>query len=117
MSPVLLPRLEKDCLHDKLKLTLAGRYDKSENFEGRFTPRVTGVYTVAPNNNIRASYQTGYRNPTTQDQYIDLAVGGGSTRLIGGLPSIVEKYKSINQYSGNGSKLQGIPCNCGSRYT
>ncbi|MGF1925691.1 MAG: TonB-dependent receptor domain-containing protein, partial [Bacteroidia bacterium] len=72
-------------LTDKFKVTVAGRYDKSKNFEGRLTPRVTGVYTVAPNNNLRMSYQTGYRNPTTQDQYIDLAVGGGSTRLIGGL--------------------------------
>lgn len=77
---------------DKFKMTLAGRYDKSKNFEGRITPRVTAVYTVAPNNNIRASFQTGYRNPTTQDQYIDLAVGGGSTRLIGGLPESINKY-------------------------
>ncbi|RZL50123.1 MAG: TonB-dependent receptor [Pedobacter sp.] len=77
---------------DKFKMTVAGRYDKSKNFEGRITPRVTGVWTVAPNNNIRASFQTGYRNPTTQDQYIDLAVGGGSTRLIGGLPEAINKY-------------------------
>ncbi|WP_316765197.1 TonB-dependent receptor [Pedobacter frigiditerrae] len=77
---------------EKFKLTVAGRYDKSKNFEGRITPRVTGVWTVAPNNNIRASFQTGYRNPTTQDQYIDLAVGGGSTRLIGGLPESINKY-------------------------
>ncbi|MES2650134.1 MAG: TonB-dependent receptor [Bacteroidota bacterium] len=79
-------------LSDKFKVTVAGRYDKSKNFEGRLTPRVTGVYTVAPNNNLRMSYQTGYRNPTTQDQYIDLAVGGGSTRLIGGLPESFNKY-------------------------
>ncbi len=80
-------------LTDKFKMTVAGRYDKSKNFEGRLTPRVTGVYTVAPNNNLRLSYQTGYRNPTAQDQYIDLAVGGGSTRLIGGLPESIEKYQ------------------------
>lgn len=79
-------------LGDIFKLTLAGRYDKSMNFEGRFTPRVTGVLTVAPNNNIRASYQTGYRNPTTQNQYIDLEVLGGATKLIGGLPASLQKY-------------------------
>jgi outer membrane receptor protein involved in Fe transport len=88
-------QLGKKMFDDKLKLTVAGRYDKSQNFEGRFTPRVTGVLTVAPNNNIRASYQTGYRNPTTQDQYIDLAVGGGATRLIGGLPELLDKYGLI----------------------
>ncbi|TCD02161.1 TonB-dependent receptor [Pedobacter frigidisoli] len=74
------------------KLTVAGRYDKSTNFEGRFTPRITGVFTVAKNNNIRLSFQTGYRNPTTQNQYIDLSVGGGSQRLIGGLPEFLSKY-------------------------
>ena len=84
--------LGKKLLNDKFKLTFAGRYDKSSNFEGRFTPRITGVFTVAPNNNIRLSYQTGYRNPTTQNQYIDLSVGGGSTRLIGGIPEMVQKY-------------------------
>lgn len=79
-------------LGQSFKLAVSGRYDKNMNFEGQFTPRVTGVYTVAPNNNIRLSYQTGYRNPTTQNQYIDLSVGGGSTRLIGGLPEMVQKY-------------------------
>ena len=79
-------------LADAFKLSFSGRYDKNENFKGRFTPRITGVYTVAPNNNIRLSYQTGYRNPTAQNQYIDLSVGGGSTRLIGGLPASLTKY-------------------------
>ncbi|MCX2484087.1 TonB-dependent receptor [Pedobacter sp. MR2016-24] len=86
-------QLGKKMFNDKFKLTVAGRYDKNQNFEGRFTPRVTGVFTVAPNQNIRASFQTGYRNPTTQNQYIDLAVGGGSQRLIGGLPEILNKYE------------------------
>lgn len=92
-------QVAKKMFNDKFKLSVAGRYDKSENFEGRFTPRVTGVLTVAPNNNIRASFQTGYRNPTTQDQYIDLAVGGGSTRLIGGLPESITRY---NLYANKG---------------
>ena len=86
-------QIGKKLFNDKLKLTTALRYDKNENFDGRFTPRVSGVLTVAPNNNIRASYQSGFRNPTTQNQYIDLLVGGSSgTRLIGGLPSLLDKY-------------------------
>ncbi|WP_316821525.1 TonB-dependent receptor [Pedobacter gandavensis] len=88
-------QLGKKLFNEKLKLTFSGRYDKSSNFDGRFTPRITGVFTVAPNNNIRVSYQTGYRNPTTQNQYIDLSVGGGSQRLIGGLPSSLAKYNLL----------------------
>lgn len=86
-------QLGKKLFNEKLKLTLAARYDKNQNFDGRFTPRITGVYTVARDQHIRLSYQTGYRNPTTQDQYIDAAVGGGTQRLIGGLPGALVKYE------------------------
>jgi iron complex outermembrane receptor protein len=76
---------------DMLKLTGSIRYDKNENFKGQFTPRVSGVLTVAKDNNIRASYQTGFRNPTNQNMFIDLQVRPG-TRVIGGLPGPLNKY-------------------------
>ena len=78
-------QLQKRLLGDVLKLTASGRYDKSTNFDGRFTPRITALYKVAQDNNIRISFQTAYRFPSTQDQYINLNTPG--TRLIGGLPS------------------------------
>lgn len=88
-------QIAKKMFDDKFKLAVSGRYDKSSNFDGRFTPRVSGVLTVAPDNNIRVSYQTGYRNPTTQNQYIDLSVAGGLQRLIGGIPSMLNKYNML----------------------
>lgn len=88
-------QVAKKLFNDKFKLSVSGRYDKSTNFDGRFTPRISGVLTVAPNNNIRVSYQTGYRNPTTQNQYIDLSVAGGRQRLIGGLPEMLNKYNML----------------------
>jgi len=89
-------QLGKKLFDDRLKITLAGRYDKNQNFRGRLTPRLTGVYTVAPDHNIRVSYQTGYRNPTTQDQYTYAVVGGGSQILIGGLPELLNKVDLYN---------------------
>jgi outer membrane receptor protein involved in Fe transport len=86
-------QLGKKMFNDKLKLTVAGRYDKNQNFEGRFTPRITGLYSISPDHNIRVSYQTGYRNPTAQDQYINAVVGGGSQILVGGLPELLDKYQ------------------------
>jgi outer membrane receptor protein involved in Fe transport len=86
----------KKMLSDKLKITLAGRYDKNQNFKGRLTPRITGVYTLAQDHNLRVSYQTGYRNPTTQDQYTYAIVGGGSQILIGGLPELITKANLYN---------------------
>ncbi len=70
---------------EALKLTVSGRYDKNQNFEGRFTPRVTALIKVAENNNLRLSYQSAYRFPSNQQQWINLVVG--STRLVGSNPS------------------------------
>jgi outer membrane receptor protein involved in Fe transport len=83
-------QIQKGFFNDLLKITVAGRYDKNSNFQGRFTPRVTAVFQVAKDNFIRASYQTAYRFPSTQNQYINLQTG--SARLIGGLPQFITYY-------------------------
>lgn len=62
-------------LADALKLTGSLRYDKNSNFEGRITPRISAVYTFNETHNIRASFQTGFRNPDTQAQYIYFPAG------------------------------------------
>lgn len=78
-----------------LRLTASGRYDKNENFEGRFTPRVTAVVKVAENNNIRLSYQTAYRFPSTQMQWINLDLV--SYKLIGGNKA----FEQIHRFNSN----------------
>ena len=83
----------KRLLDDKLKLTASIRYDKNENFDGSFTPRVSAVYTVAKTHNFRASYQTGFRNPTPVDQFIKLNVG--PITILGGVPN---NSKGMNVY-------------------
>ncbi|HET8860793.1 MAG TPA: TonB-dependent receptor [Marivirga sp.] len=80
----------KKVMDDKLKLTGSARVDKNQNFDAVFSPRLSAVYEVAENNNIRASFQTGFRNPTTQGQHINLNII--SSRLLGGLPQYAETY-------------------------
>lgn len=77
-------QVQKSLLNDVLRLTGSLRYDKNQNFTGRFTPRATALIKVSPNNSFRISYQTAYRFPSNQDQYINLITP--SARLIGGLP-------------------------------
>ena len=77
-------QLGKKILNEKLKLSGSLRYDKNQNFEGRFTPRASGVYTVTENHHFRTSYQTGFRNPTPGDQYIKL--NAGPITILGGVP-------------------------------
>lgn len=84
-------QLRKKLLNDVLTLTGALRYDKQTNFDGRWTPRVTAVIKVAKDNNIRLSFQTAYRFPTNQNQYISLITGAGA--LIGCLPEFQDYYK------------------------
>ncbi len=81
----------KGFMDDRLRVTVSGRYDKNENFKGKFTPRATMLFKVAEDNNIRLSAQTAYRFPSTQQQWINLGVGGNTT-LIGGDPSFREFY-------------------------
>lgn len=84
-------QLSKRFLDDLLKFSVSGRYDKNDNFKGRFTPRATLVVKLEEDHNLRLSYQTAYRFPTTQNQWINLLIGGG-TRLMGGLPQLRDYY-------------------------
>lgn len=86
-------QIKKKLLNDVLTLMASGRFDKQTNFEGKFTPRLAAVIKVARDNNIRLSYQTSYRFPSNQNQYINLRIGGGSTFLIGLLPEFQNLYK------------------------
>jgi len=83
-------QLKKRLFDDFLTLTGAIRYDNQTNFDGRWTPRLTAVMRVAKDNNIRLSFQTAYRFPSNQDQYIDLNTG--SVILVGALPEFVTRY-------------------------
>lgn len=78
-------QLSKLLLADKLKLVASARYDKNQNFDGSFTPRASAVYSPVKNHNFRASFQTGFRNPTPVDQYIKLFVG--PITILGGAPA------------------------------
>ncbi len=77
----------KKLFNNRLTLSASGRIDKNENFKGKVTPRYTALVKVAEDNNIRFSYQTAYRFPTTQQQFIKLQVGS-NIYLLGGLPWI-----------------------------
>ncbi len=86
-------QLKKKLFNDVLTLMASGRFDKQTNFKGKFTPRVTATIKVAKDNHIRLSYQTAYRFPSNQNQYISLRLGGGSSFLIGALPEFQTYYK------------------------
>ena len=85
------------------------RYDKAQNFEGNFSPRVSFAFAGGENknNNFRASFQTGFRNPTTQDQYIGLDVG--SAILLGGVEDNLDRFTTtfVDNDDGNTYTVTG----------
>ena len=92
-------------LSDDLELKLTGsvRYDKSEFFDGNISPRLSAGLTVNRDHNIRASVQTGFRNPTTQDLFIGLDSGAGF--LVGSAPANLGRWSRPLDVSGPGQAL------------
>lgn len=95
-------QVQKKLLSDRLKFTGSVRYDKSENFDGNFSPRVSFVYSAdeQKNHNFRGSFQTGFRNPSTQDQYIGFNIG--SRVLIGSAKDNLLRFSETLPISANG---------------
>lgn len=86
-----------------IKLTGSVRYDKNEFFDGFFSPRFSAGYTINRNHNVRASIQTGFRNPTTQDLFIGL--NAGRAILVGAAPDNLDRYSRPWDVSGGGQLL------------
>lgn len=100
-------QVQKKFMDDRLKFTGSIRYDKAQNFDGQFSPRVSFVYSAGDlkNHNFRASFQTGFRNPTTQDQYIGLDLGPFA--LVGSAPDNLDRYIEVMDVSAAGQMLNG----------
>ncbi|TKB98865.1 TonB-dependent receptor [Pedobacter cryophilus] len=73
----------KTFLDDALKIQVAGRLDDFKNFDAKFSPRASAVYTFGDKrqHNFRSSYGVAFRSPTQIDQYIRLDIG--SALLLG----------------------------------
>lgn len=101
-------QVQKKFMDDRLKFTGSIRYDKADNFDGNYSPRVSLVYSAgeAKNHVFRGSFQTGFRNPTTQDQYIGFNVGNAV--LLGSAPDNLERYvETLDVTSPLGQALVG----------
>ncbi|WP_291100370.1 MULTISPECIES: TonB-dependent receptor domain-containing protein [unclassified Flavobacterium] len=101
-------QLQKKLMEDRLKFTGSIRYDKSKNFAGNYSPRLSLVYSAGENkqHNFRASFQTGFRNPSTQDQYIGFNVGNAV--LVGSAPDNLLRYsETLPVSAGYGQAFAG----------
>lgn len=100
-------QVQKKFMDDRFKFTGSVRYDKAQLFEGFFSPRVSFVYSAGDKkqHNFRASYQTGFRNPTTQDLYIGLDLGPFA--LIGSAADNLDRFQETFNVSASGQAVNG----------
>jgi iron complex outermembrane receptor protein len=87
-------QVTKTMLHDRLKLTAAGRVDESRNFKAVVSPRASVVYSLdaARLHNFRLSYNQAYRSPTQQGQYLQLDLG--RVLLLGNISGGFQGYST-----------------------
>ena len=102
-------QIQKKLLEERLKLTGSIRYDKSELFDGNFSPRLSVGYTAGArrSHNLRASVQTGFRYPTTQDLFIGL--DAGRAILVGSAESNLDRDVRTYTLSGVGAAVTNSP--------
>ncbi len=84
----------KTVFDDKLKLFGSLRYDYNPYFDPKFTPRLAAVYSPDENNNIRFTYQLGYRFPSLFEALS--YVNNGRVKRVGSLPFIDEGLGYLN---------------------
>ncbi|MCP4439206.1 MAG: TonB-dependent receptor [Aureispira sp.] len=85
----------KSLFKDILSIQASARLDKNQNFAFRVTPRASAVISWGEkrNHNFRMSFQTGFRNPGTQETYIALDVS--QAILLGGVEDNINNYNYV----------------------
>lgn len=95
-------QLSKIFLENSLTVAASIRYDKSENFKGNFSPRLSALYTLNGIHNFRASILTGFRTPSAKEQFIKKDLG--QAWILGGLKENIAEY----DVQGNSFYKQGV---------
>ncbi|MBK8882566.1 MAG: carboxypeptidase-like regulatory domain-containing protein [Bacteroidales bacterium] len=85
-------QINKDLLHDRLRITGAFRFDRNEFFKAQYTPRFSliGFLDKKKEHSIRGTFQTAYRFPSIADQWVD--INAGVFRTIGGMKEVQDSY-------------------------
>jgi iron complex outermembrane recepter protein len=82
--------IEKKFVNDQFKLNATVRMDKNQNFDYLFSPAASLVWKPDSINFIRFSFSSAIRNPTLNDQFLNLNVGRAILRgNISGVDSLI----------------------------
>jgi iron complex outermembrane receptor protein len=83
-------QLDRRFFDNKLRATLAARYDKHTYYDAQFSPKIAFVYSPVPDQNIRISFNRAFKVPVILENHLFLLGGlargnvGGFTVITGG---------------------------------
>ena len=85
-------QLSATLFDEHLRLAAAGRVDNFRNFDTKFSPRLSAVYSLGDKqqHNFRVSFGQAFRSPTQTDQY--LAVDLGVITILGNVGQGFQGY-------------------------
>lgn len=75
---------------DKTEATGSLRFDKNENFQGKFSQRLSVVRQLRDIHYLRASFQRGFRFPNVREQFYNQDLGDKT--ILGGLPQVTDYH-------------------------
>ncbi|NBC16680.1 MAG: TonB-dependent receptor [Bacteroidetes bacterium] len=87
-------QLDYKTLDDRLRLVGAARVDDHSNYDTQISPKAAAVYTVAPAQNIRVSYNRAFKSPTVLENNLFipiLAAPGYYLNALGNIDGYVIK--------------------------
>ena len=78
----------------RTNVTASLRYDKNENFDAKFSQRLSVVHQLEDIHYFRFSAQRGFRLPNINEQFLNQNIG--EKRVIGGLQEVTDVYDLHN---------------------
>lgn len=75
--------IEKRTFNDKVNFIGSIRMDDHQNYAPNFSPAISAVIDLTPEDKIRLTYTTAIRNPTLQDQFLYYDIG--FIKLVGNI--------------------------------
>ncbi len=105
-------QLDKRFFNNKLRTTLAARYDKHTYYDPQFSPKLALTYSVTPAHNLRISFNRAFKVPVILENHLFLLGGlargnvNGWTVVQGGTRSNGAPAETLTEALQNGGTLQ-----------
>jgi iron complex outermembrane receptor protein len=76
-------QIDKRLFNNQLRLSMAGRLDNHTYYDPQFSPKVTAVWSVLPDHNVRVGFNRAFKVPVILENHLFLFNGAARGNLNG----------------------------------